>query len=93
MKFIVALVLVVIFMAIRDLLGTALTIYESRGDGERAGRMDALGDVANMMYTIVGLDALNKAGFSLQGVIMLTAIAFTSYNTTKWATNHIYKRR
>lgn len=92
MKFLADLIIVVVAMGLKDIIYTALTIYESRGEARTAGILDALGDAVSMIYMVVGVDALTNLGISVKGAIILGAIMITSYNTTmratRWVTKH-----
>lgn len=89
MKFLAGLIIIVVCMALRDTIYTALTIYQSHGKARKAGLADGLGDVVSMIYMWVGIDALNALGFSLKGVVLMLSVGLTSYKTTMWATKWV----
>jgi hypothetical protein len=91
-RFVISVLLLMGTMAIKDVLGTAMVVYEGKGNGKLAGIMDSSSDVVSFVYTVIGVDALNKAGWSLEAAIMLIAVAFTSYNVTKFTTNFLANR-
>ena len=86
MNFLIAVIVVVTSMAVKDVLGTTLVIAEASGKARLAGLMDALGDVANFIFMAVGLDTIYANGFNWKSAILIGAICLTSYNTTRLTT-------
>ncbi len=72
-------------MALKDMLGTWLTIAEARGKGWLAGGLDAGYDLASIVtYGVAGVEVV-KHGVSLTSVITLAALSLTSFfGTAAW---------
>lgn len=82
-----AIILAVLSMAAKDALGTLMVVAESRGRGSLAGAMDAGGDLANVICTIVGAGAVIQGGITVHTCIVLAAMMITSYLGTTYWTN------
>lgn len=67
-------------MALRDGVMTLLVIAESRGRALLAGSLDAVGDLAQIVVTFVGVKALDS--FGVHSVPILAALMLTSMVTT-----------
>lgn len=81
----VAIVLAVVSMAVRDCLGTFLTIAEARGRAVLAGACDALGDLASIAVTVVGAGTVITHGLSAHSLLVIAAMTITSFvGTLYW---------
>ena len=88
----VTLLVVVLAMGARDFLGTMLVVAESHGRARTAGLMDGLGDVAQMVCTLVGVDTLNK-GVNVRSILVLLVMVATSFVVTLQATKYANRLR
>lgn len=81
----VAIILAIISMAAKDALCTFLTIAEAKGRAWLAGWLDAAGDLANIVCTVVGAGSVIKYGLTWHSVAVLGAMTVTSLlGTTLW---------
>lgn len=81
----IAIVAAVVAMAARDAIGTLMTVAEARGRAKLAGILDAAGDLAGVICTVVGAGAVIKGGLTVHTVEVLGAMMFTSLvGTTYW---------
>lgn len=79
------ILLACVSMAFKDMLGTFLTVAESRGRSWLAGALDAGYDIASLLtYGVAGVEVV-KHGFSITSVVTLTALSLTSFfGTALW---------
>lgn len=79
------LLLACVSMTLQDLLGTFLTIAETRGRAVLAGAMDAGGDLAKQFVTIFAAGTVIKHGWTTHSMLILAAVMATSFfGTTVW---------
>lgn len=80
-----AIVLAIVSMAVKDALMTFLTVAEAKGRAWLAGVLDAAGDIANIVCTVVGAGSVIKYGMTWHTVTILGAMIITSlFGTTLW---------
>ena len=88
----IAVLLAAASMAVRDCLGTLLTVAEARGRSWLAATFDALGDIATVGVTVYGAGTVLVHGwtghtFTVLGVMMFTSFAGTAFwnrMATRW---------
>jgi hypothetical protein len=74
-------------MALRDMLGTFLTIAETRGRAVLAGSLDALFDIAQFASIIFGTGLVIKDGITWHSATIIGAMCVTSFfGTILWTT-------
>lgn len=72
-------------MAMRDAVGTFLTIAESRGRALMSGTLDAIGDLAGMLVTLAGVGEVMKYGWHPSTIALMGAMMVTSFfGTITW---------
>lgn len=82
----IAVLVACVAMAGKDCLGTLLVVAEAKGRARLAGLLDSLGDLANVVCTVVGAGAVIKGGVTVHtstvlGAMMLTSFVGTAYWT------------
>ena len=85
----IALAAIAAAMAITDIIGTALVIAEARGRAWTAGALDAAGDVSRLIYTALGVKALDDWGHG--GPVTLTVVCLTSFVATTATTRLVHR--
>lgn len=73
------IILACVGMAARDCLGTLLVIAEARGRAVMAGALDATGDLASILVTVVGAGEVITHGLTPHTIILLAAMTVTSF--------------
>jgi hypothetical protein len=81
---VLALIAIALAMGITDVLSTALVIAEARGRGVLAGSLDAAGDVSRIVYTALGVHALDQLNST--SAVTLLVVCATSFVVTTFAT-------
>lgn len=84
-----ALLAIAAAMAVTDVIGTALVIAEARGRAWTAGALDAAGDVSRLIYTALGVKALDDWGHG--GPVTLTVVCLTSLVATTATTRLVHR--
>jgi hypothetical protein len=84
-----SLVAIALAMAITDILGTSLVIAEARGRSWLAGSLDALSDISRLLYTALGVHALDQ--WDTSSGITLFVVCCTSFVATTTTTKIVHR--
>lgn len=72
-------------MALRDCFATLLVICEARGRALLAGLLDAAGDLASILVTVLAAGQIILHGWSAHSIVVLAAVMLTSFaGTALW---------
>ena len=80
---------IVLAMMLTDIIGTSLVIAESRGRAIIAGILDAFSDVTRLIYTILGVKAIDDISQRSAGYLL--AVCITSFATTTVTTKIVHR--
>lgn len=86
MMFILSVLEACAVMAVRDCIGTFLTVAEAKGKDWMSGALDALSDLMGLLFLYFGLDiAMPNGHLTGHGAIIIGAMMVTSFfGTTLW---------